>query len=525
MYWDDINQKLIDVKLMNKKYKLLFNGYNTLYECFCQSYQSYSENEFIIEYKTENVLKYKDVNNIIDTISLNLSKYSNHKNSLKVGVLLESSSNYLAMLLAINKLGWVAVLYPTKYNAAEIAGLLDVVEVDLIITESSLFDKLNRDNLNIIDIDDLLSPSLIQGGSDFNKNKMINTQELEKDAVIMFTSGTTSMSKAIVLKNFNLIHAIESYRAIFSLTSSDKTVLATPIYNITGIIGILCSMMSAGGAVYLHQKFNIKDLLSNLIRDGITYFHASPTVFKKVIDEAKGNILSSIRIVACGSSMLSTCDIETLKTIMLNSSIRIIYGLTESSSPGAIFPIDAYGHQKSCSSGVAIPGFEIRVIDDKFNDLGCDRVGELAIRGTNVTSQYIPFSSKLIDQDGFVRTGDIGYIDSEGFVFIKDRLKDIVNKGGEKIFCLEVENSLSSLENVKEIAVVAKKDLVYGEVPVAFISTVDGLCIEKDKIKHFLATRLAKFKHPVNYYFIPEIIKTKNNKIDKKFLRELVNKL
>ncbi|MDH2927733.1 long-chain fatty acid--CoA ligase [Lonepinella koalarum] len=525
MIWDYIKDKLLSVDLVNRHYELLFDGYNNLYECFYKIYLEQKDELFVV-YDNED-FTYGNIYILIETICSNLERRYGNNKPLNVGVLLDSSVYYICFLLAINKMGWISILYPTKYGSYEINDLIKIIDIDLLISETNfndVIDGLDKDVECLNFKDCLLECDLcvIKATSERYYN-FLDIETLEKDAIIMFTSGTTSHSKASVIKNFNLVHAIETYKNIFQLSKYDSTLLATPIYNITGIVGIFSTIMSCGGIIYLHSKFNIDNLVDGLKRFKITYFHSSSVVLKKIIESSKSKVFNNIRLVACGSSMLSSNDINRIKAIMPNASIRVIYGLTESSSPGAIFPVDIYKHNKINSSGIAIPGLEIKIIDDYFRDVGFNTIGEIGIKGTNVITRYIPDNNELINEDGLLRTGDLGYVDNDGFLFVKDRKKDIINRGGEKIFGLEVEECLYNIKQVKEVAVVAKHDEIYGEVPVAVISTYDNEKININMIVNFLETRLAKYKIPVDYYFIKELKKTKNNKIDKKALRDLVN--
>ena len=342
----------------------------------------------------------------------------------------------------------------------------------------------------------------------------------EDDVIIMFTSGTTGASKGVVLSNFNVGNAIASYEACMGITSADKTVIATPIYHITGLIALLGLFIHCGGTIYLHLQYRPERVLECCVKEHITLVHAAPTVFLMLLEKRKDYPkVPSVKQFACGSANMPPEAIRELKEWMPQMAFRTVYGLTESSSPATIFPEDAAGSKKIGPSGRPIPGLQMKLIDTDGREVPEGESGELAIYGNVILDRYYDLKTEALTEDGWFRSGDIARFDSDGFVYIIDRKKDMINRGGEKIWSNEVENVLYDMEGVLEAAVIAIPDSKYGEVPMAVVRRENEKITEAG-IKAWVKKRMAKFKVPEYVVFVDELPKTHNGKISKRTLRE-----
>lgn len=163
-----------------------------------------------------------------------------------------------------------------------------------------------------------------------------------------------------------------------------------------------------------------------------------------------------MRTIACGAGHLSDGLIKELKTLFPHTAIQPIYGLTETTSPATIFPGDVWGSDKCGSSGQAIPGLVITIRNDRQQPLPAGQIGHIWLKGDVVIREYWQHSERRpsCDAQGWFCTGDLGYLDDEGWLYIKDRSKDMINRGGEKIYSLELENILSTYRGVREVAVI-----------------------------------------------------------------------
>lgn len=355
----------------------------------------------------------------------------------------------------------------------------------------------------------------------------INQVNEEDPAVIIFTSGTTGAPKGAVITHKNILSAVYAYQETLKLSEHDKTILAVPIYHITGLSAILALFIHIGGTIYLHKKFNAKDIISTIAKEKITFLHGSPTVFILLIQKIKENKsinlerINSLKMIACGAGHLNEGTIKELSYIFAKTSIHSIYGLTETSSPATVFREDIRYSDKKSSSGTPVPGLQVTIRNDKGENLPANCTGNIWVKGDVVIQRYWPDSpaNTTSFNDGWFFTGDIGYMDDDGFLYIQDRIKDMINRGGEKIYSIEVEDLISNYPGVNEVAVIPIESTIYGEEPIAFIIPENQVCLTSKEIIEWLKDRVPTYKVPVRIMFTRNFPRTWNGKISKKDLK------
>jgi len=339
--------------------------------------------------------------------------------------------------------------------------------------------------------------------------------------LLLFTSGTTSQSKGVVLRNYNVMHAIGSYQKILGISSEDRSVIPIPSYHVTGLIALIGLFVHVGGTLYLHKYFNAKRVLECVKEHQITFLHGSPTVFSMLLQEAESySQLPSLRQFACGSGYITHQCLQRIHAWLPNVSFHTVYGLTETSSPATIFPSDVTTSKWIGSSGLPIPGTVLKIVDDNNQELAPGEVGEILISGTVVLDSYYNLKSAAL-QNGWLRTGDLGYLNSSGYLFVVDRIKDMVNRGGEKVWSYDVENALCKIPGVEEAAVVGVPDNIYGEAVAAVIKCTAGSALNAAQISNALHGKIATYKIPTTFIFCDHIPLTPNGKVDKKKIKTL----
>lgn len=441
-----------------------------------------------------------------------------------VGLLLYNGIEFCVAFLALSKLGAVTVPLPGKYKQPEILSLAEKADVTTMICEAdyySWFRSMEENGGKRI-------PSL-NSEAEYGFAYLPPAQtpaeaagEPDDPAIIMFTSGTTSQSKGVLLKNYNIMHAIEAYRRTLQITEEDRSIIAVPIYHITGMVALLGLFLSAGGTLWLHHKVDAARMLQCAIDQKLTFIHASPTVFHLLLEEREHfPEIPSLRSFACGSSNMPSQSIRKLKSWLPNVDFHTVYGLTETSSPGTIFPISAADSPYIGSSGVPIPGVEVKIVNEHGVTQKNGVVGEILVHGAVVLENYYRLETKAIDPAGWLYTGDLGYLNNHGYLYVVDRIKDMINRGGEKICSFDVENELHGLLGVAEAAVVGLPDEKYGEVPVALIQLEPDTKISGEQIRNALIPLMARYKVPVRFLFTDQIPRTPNGKTDKKAIRAL----
>ncbi len=442
-------------------------------------------------------------------------------------LMLYNSIEFCTVFLALNRIGAVAVPMPTKYKKEEVCSLFQKSDAGFIICDAHFeaYFEAYRDQTKMCILPEkaekyALEPFLADAEA---LEVRLAEQKVKEDdaALLMFTSGTTSQSKGVTIKNYQIMHAVVSYQRILRVTEKEKAILPVPIYLITGLVAIFGLMMYAGGTVYLNKFFDNKRVLEDIRKYGITFFHASPTVFTLILMERENYPeLPTLRMLVCGSSNMPPEKIKMLHRWLPRSEFRTVYGLTETTSPGTIFPSDASVSPYIGSSGIPIPGLEYKIVNDEGKEVPVGRQGEILVRGTNITEGYYRGSAPFM-KGGWLDTGDIGYFNSEGYLYISDRKKDMINRGGEKICSFDIENLLLGIEGIEDSAVVGIPHELYGEVPVALVKLSRKGTLTEIKIKGILKEKTAGYKIPERILFADKIPVTENMKTDKKKIRQM----
>ena len=444
-----------------------------------------------------------------------------------VALMLYNSIEFCTTFLSLNRIGAVVVPLPTKFKMEEVHALVEKSDVEFIICDEKFEDYFEKyqQNLNICVVPDGKEK---YGLETFTSTKDLSAiEEIEEKAtdvdlaLMLFTSGTTSMSKGVTIRNYNIMHAVESYHKVLGITEEDKAIIPVPIYLVTGLVAVFGLMIHIGGTVCLNRFFDAKRVLEDINKYGITFFHASPTVFTLILKERKHYPeLPMLRMCACGSCNMPPEKIKMLHEWLPKSEFRTIYGLTETTSPGTVFPTDASSSPYIGSSGIPIPGSAYKIVDEEGNEVKDGEQGEILVKGSNITENYYK-SKRVALEDEWLHTGDIGWFNTEGYLYIADRKKDMINRGGEKICSYDVENKLLEMNGVEDAAVVGIPDELYGEVPAALIKLKKGTVIEEAEIKAFLKSQMASYKVPQKILFTENIPLTENMKINKRKVRKM----
>lgn len=470
------------------------------------------------EYTYNNLLKK------VDAFSSYLKLISGVKYQDHVALMLYNSIEFCVAFLALSKLGAITIPLPTKYTQPEVCSLVVKSDVEYIICDEDFFDWFVPYETKYISL--IRSTNAEQGyGFSYIDNTTLPNTASEggycDNSIIMFTSGTTSHSKGVLIKNYNIMHAVISYQRILGITSEDISIIPIPIYHITGMVALFGLFLYAQGTLYLHKFFDAKRVLDSVITHKITFIHASPTVFSKLL-EFSGEYpeLPSLRSFACGSSNMPKEKLHQIHSWLPNTAFHTVYGLTETTSPATIHPENACTSKHIGSSGLPIPGTVFKITDENGNELPPDLVGEIHVSGSVVLDSYYNMNSASL-QDGWLDTGDLGYFTPDGYLYIVDRKKDMINRGGEKIWSFDVENALYSIKGIQDAAVVGIPDDVYGEVAAAVVHFAPGIHYEEKEMQEMLRTKLAKYMVPVRILDLPEVPLTRNSKINKTAIKKL----
>lgn len=469
-------------------------------------------------------LTYRGLKNAADSFASVLKyKFGVDKGS-HVALMMYSSAEFCVAFLALVKLGAIAVLLPTKYKQKEIWSLLDKSDAQHVILDTdyrAYFEGYQEKGLTLIEYHSSRGAEIFDGVMEEGYPEAEEKGGYEDTVVMMFTSGTSSASKAVMLTNYSYMHAAATYRKLFDITEKDSTVIPVPIYMITGLSALLGTMLFSGGTVYMQQFFKAEEVLRCVQEKQVTFLHAAPTVYSLLVRERdKFPKLESLRCLACGGARSPRQMIEKIHDWLPDCEFRTVYGMTETASPAAVLPENAAKSPEMESNGVPIPGMKFKIVDEEGKELPAGELGELLLYGTNLLECYYKMDTPLY-KDGWLHTGDMGYFTEEGYCYVVDRKKDMINRGGEKVVSSDVERELLQIDGVEEAAVVGIPSEVYGEAPAAVIRKKEGSTLDEQQIRDRLRREIAGYKVPERIVFVEEIPLTPNGKYDKKNMKAL----
>ena len=345
-------------------------------------------------------------------------------------------------------------------------------------------------------------------------------------AFLTYTSGTTGPPKGAMTTHRNVVFNARTYRDWIGLGHDDVVLGVAPLFHITGLVGHVAVSLLVGAPLVLMYRLDPRVTLETVAAEKATFTVGSITVFIALMNApgADPNALASLTKIYSGGAPIPPSTVTAFEAAF-GHYIHNIYGLTETTSPshavpwGARAPVD--GASGALSVGVPVYNTVVRIVGDDGQDLPPGQVGELVTAGPQVVVGYWnkPEESATALPGGALRTGDVGYMDSDGWFYIVDRKKDQINVGGFKVWPREVEDVLYEHEAVREAAVVGVPDEYRGETVKAFVSLRPGTSATEDELVAFCKERMAAYKYPRRIEFLDEIPKTVTGKLLRRELR------
>jgi long-chain acyl-CoA synthetase len=341
-------------------------------------------------------------------------------------------------------------------------------------------------------------------------------------ACLLYTSGTTGFPKGAMISHANCLFNAASCERTLGYREEDVGLVTLPLFHVTALHSQLVALLALGATVVLQREYDTRRMLELAALHRATALFLVPAVYKLVTlrDDLAAFDLSRVRLAAYGGAPMDPETIRALRRLLPGVELHNCYGLTECSSLGTVLPAEEV-LSRTESVGRPVPGTEAQVRSPSGEVLPRGTPGELYLRGPHVVQGYwgAPEKTRAALGDGWLRTGDVARIDAEGFVFVLDRVKDMINRGGEKIFGLEVENVLYAFPGVQEAAVVGVAHPIFGEVPVAFLAPFPGASLDPEALRAHCASRLADFKVPVEYRLVEKLPRNPGGKVLKQELR------
>jgi long-chain acyl-CoA synthetase len=441
----------------------------------------------------------------------------------RVVVMLPNCPEVLQSYAAILKVGAVIVPVVFLLTAAEVRHILDDSEAKVVITSDTLAGKVEGWAGTLIVVGGgeagCAYAELVAADSDRFPARARGDADL---AVILYTAGTTGRPKGVALSHGNLA---ANARASASLYELDRTQWALAVLPLSHSYGL--TMMNAGNLLgtraVLLRWFNPELVLDSIERYRVQSMAGVPTMYVYLLNYPGGERFdtSSMRVWGSGAAPL---PIEIVEPFERKFGGRLMegYGLTEASPVVSAHRLS--GVRKVGSVGQPLPGVEVQIRDDDDHVLPVGEVGEICVRGANVMLGYyrMPEETAAVLRNGWLRTGDVGRLDADGFLYIVERKKDLIIRGGFNIYPREVEDVLYAHPGVTEAAVVGRPDAVMGEDVVAYVVAKAGATLDADAVIAFCRERLAGYKCPKEVRMVEALPKSPIGKILRKELRARV---
>jgi long-chain acyl-CoA synthetase len=449
----------------------------------------------------------------------------------RVALLLSNGVRFAVAVIAAQLAGAVAVPLNTKLRLRELE-----FEVRDSKPKALLVDEEWWPTLEPIS-DELAIPALYVSGKRRPGVRMLDSllvrgatlEPVELDehdpAFICYTSGTTGVPKGSVSTHFNCVNNFKNFAAVAGLRADDRTLVTVPMFHVTGLLAQTFLFVDVGASCVILPRYDPLAALAAVERERITHVIAAPTIYITMLGHPERDRfdVSSLRLLNSGSAPISPETVHALRKWIPGVEFQNAYGLTETSSIATANPIEE-AIRKITSIGLPVPVTSCRTID-VASGRECEpgEPGELLIAGPQVVPGYWerPDATASSIQDGWLHTGDVASIDDEGYVVLLDRLKDMINRGGEKVYCVEVESVLFEHPEVLEAAVIGVPDPVYGEAVKAVVAPRAGAELDADDIRAFVGERLARFKVPGQVAFVEALPRNPNGKVMKSELRNV----
>jgi acyl-CoA synthetase (AMP-forming)/AMP-acid ligase II len=452
-------------------------------------------------------LRYADLDRRVEHLAAALQNRGIIKGD-RVALLVRNSAEFIQLLCATIRIGAVAVPLNVREQEPELRHILRHCGAKALFYSTDLEDRLPRsEHVESLAICIGVGPGPLKRGTPLTElaaaDAAVTPIQIDEEdlAVIIYTSGTTGAPKGAMLTHLNLVHAALQYRHALALTPDDRCAVAAPMSHVTGLTGGILMSVSAASTLIVMPEFKAERFLELASRERMTVTIMVPAMYKLCLlsaDFAAAD-LSAWRIGGYGGAIMPAPLIEELAAKLPGLGLMNCYGATETASPVAMMPAtETRGHEGSV--GRASPCGEILIMDDRGHALSPGEVGEIWLRSATTAKGYWqdPAATAREFTAGFWHSGDIGSLDAAGYLTLLDRKKDMINRGGFKIFAAEVEEVLARHPGIAESAVVGKRCPVLGErVHVFVVPTSSDFDI--NSARALCAANLSDFKVPETF--------------------------
>lgn len=434
----------------------------------------------------------------------------------RVGLVLDKSSNTVLLLLGLILAGACPAFIDPRTLAQEVQHRVSIAGLTGLVCEEERHQELRRTMEHCRSLDDLVNQTVPIATSDpFPRSP-------HDDAMILFTSGSTGTPKGALLSQRAVALHARGVIEHTGLSQDDSLLHVMPLFHTNGVNNQILAAVIAGSAITLTKRFKPEDAVDTLRNGQHTILTGVPTMLIRMLPFVrKEDSFGRLRMIRCGSAPIKTSQVDDIEK-SFNVPVVLSYGMSEATCTTTINPPDA---TRAGTVGTVLRDQSIRIAKPRTTDaLPSNQEGEVLIGGGALMTSYVGEDSSSPVQNGWLRTGDLGTIDHDGYLTITGRLKDTIVRGGENISPAMIEHAITRHPSVQDCSVVAQAHHDLGEVPVAYIALTDGSADEVvSGIHTMLRQSLTRNMHPTAIYVLPQLPVNAVGKIDRAKLSHLVN--
>ncbi len=443
-----------------------------------------------------------------------------------IAVYLNNSDYFLVCYYACQLGGFSVMPVNTKLAAPEVDYIFTHSEAKVLIYDTNLEPILN----DVPEAYTRFGDYLQVGGMDTlaevlaDQSIPFKAEKINEDTttVVFYTSGTTGKPKGVMLTAGNVEATAQIWGESMELNADDRMQIVTPLFHCAASHVFCIPVIYAGGTMIIEEGFSPEKTMDTLEQENITIFFGVPSMYSILLNtqRMKDLHLPNLRLFTYGAAPMPFELVKKVKALYPNVFVQNLYGQTEN-SPAATSLKDNQALEKIGSVGVPLPRTQVQVVDRFGKSLPVGMVGEIVVKGPQVMKGYLKneeATAKTL-QDGWLYSGDLGRFDEDGLLYIVDRKKDMIIRGGENVYPVEVEEVLYQIPELLEGAVVGIPHEVYGEVPKAFVVLKEGQNLSEEEIITFCSKQLAKYKLPHEVELIESLPRNASGKVLKNQLR------